>query len=453
MRVRVEALGREMPSGASGDTALRIAKLLVRIWRRLLPLGSRRLRLWVFLRHRFAEPSTTEATATQFIRSPSKPEVFDKLPPPGRLAGRSVRILVLKLDHIGDLIVSFKPCLLLRQAWPEAEITLVCGSWNRQLAEALCCFDTIHTCDFFGASFGANASQMGPDGLTAFQELSLGPFDIAIDLRHDDDNRILLAYVDARFRVGFATSVPEVTLDLSLPNLESGMTSGALHAETRLALLIFLTVQTFAPPHWPVAKILLGGRKASRLFEDGPIVGIGIGAGRPIREWGSDRFATLMAAMISRRKCRFVLLGSADDHAEAEMIAANLPSGSCVNLAGAVPLNDLPRKISGLDLYIGNDTGPTHLAALLDIPTINIFSGISDIDVWRAVGKQVVTISSPAPCAPCRLSELRDCKNGHICMAGITVDYVLQEALRLLDSNRHVTHSVHSTERLHAAAY
>jgi ADP-heptose:LPS heptosyltransferase len=423
------------------------------MWRRLLPLGSRRLRLWMLLRHRLAARSSAKAAANQGIRSASKPEVFDKLPPPGRLAGRSVRILVLKLDHIGDLIVSFKPCLLLREAWPEAEITLVCGSWNRQLAEALCCFDAIHTCDYFGPSFGPSASRMGPDGLTAFQKLSLGRFDIAIDLRHDDDNRILLAYVDARFRVGFATSIPEVTLDLSLPNLEGGIASGALHAETRLALLIFLTVQTFAPPHWPVAKILLGGRKASRLFEDGPIVGVGIGAGRPLRKWGADRFVSLMAAMISRRKCRFVLFGGPDDHAEAEMIAANLPSGSCVNLAGTVALSDLPRKICGLDLYIGNDTGPTHLAALLDIPTINIFSGISNIDVWRAVGKQVVTISSPAPCAPCRLGELRDCKNGHICMAGITVDYVLQEALRLLDSNRQVTHSVHPTERLHAAAY
>ena len=53
------------------------------------------------------------------------------------------RILLLKLDHIGDLVLAMRAMLRIRKAWPDAHITLVCGPWNVALARQLGLFDRI----------------------------------------------------------------------------------------------------------------------------------------------------------------------------------------------------------------------------------------------------------------------------------------------------------------------
>jgi ADP-heptose:LPS heptosyltransferase len=56
----------------------------------------------------------------------------------------------------------------------------------------------------------------------------------------------------------------------------------------------------------------------------------------------------------------------------------------------------LSQRIAGASCYIGNDSGPTHLAAQLGVPTIALF-GPSDRRVWRPVGPAVTVIAPPTP--------------------------------------------------------
>jgi ADP-heptose:LPS heptosyltransferase len=412
--------------GTADETALRLAKRIVRVWRWLVPPYSRRANAWNWLRQRRARLSHAPSV------DPPPPLVFDALP----TVGPRARILVLKLDRIGDMIVALRSFLMLRRAWPEAHITLVCAPGNRLLAQRVRCFDEIIGCDFLRPS-RIDETRGYAARIALFRSLPLGHYDIAIDLRHDDDaTRILLMHVDARYRIGFVSADPKVVLDLALPNLEL-LSNGtpapyALHAETRLMQLASLAIHVFTPPDSLAATALLDGAPASRLFARGPIIGIAPGAGRPICEWGTARFAQLMAILGTKLDCRFVLLGDDQDRSAAALLAATRPPGHAINKAGDIPLEELAWLLHGLDLFIGNDTGPTHLAALLGVPTVNIFPGISNIKAWRAAGARTVTISAPTPCAPCHLSDLDDCRHEHACMTGITVDYVAAAALRLL---------------------
>jgi ADP-heptose:LPS heptosyltransferase len=161
-------------------------------------------------------------------------------------------------------------------------------------------------------------------------------------------------------------------------------------------------------------------------------VGLAPGTGNPIKQWGVERFSRVARALNTEAGCRFVLIGGEADKADASLIAAALPPDQCINAAGKHDISDVPRALAAMDLFIGNDTGTTHMAALLGIPTINIFSGVVDINVWRAKGPNVVTLYAPVPCAPCRLGKREDCPYGQACLTSISEDDVVTNALLLL---------------------
>jgi len=132
------------------------------------------------------------------------------------------RILVLKADHIGDLLIADPAIVLLRQLFPDARLELVCGTWNVGLAKRLGRFDAIHGIDLFHPLSGEQikepvaeeARRNGAEQLTA---LALGPFDLAVDLRYDTDTRALLRNVDARVYAGLGSFSEFPFLDIIVP--------------------------------------------------------------------------------------------------------------------------------------------------------------------------------------------------------------------------------------------
>lgn len=86
-------------------------------------------------------------------------------------------------------------------------------------------------------------------------------------------------------------------------------------------------------------------------------------------------------------------------------------------------------------LYVGNDSGLTHLAAAAGCPTIALF-GASDPDIWRPLGPNVAVITgdqaTDSACAPCHpnAATVKDCKSA--CMSAISVQKVFQQCLDML---------------------
>jgi ADP-heptose:LPS heptosyltransferase len=128
----------------------------------------------------------------------------------------SRRLLVLKLDHYGDFLIGLPALKRLRQAFSADHITVVCGSWNAELARRVGIADEVRTYDFFPEN-GALWSGQPFEDLPRFREVCRGDFDIAIDLRADEDTRFLLEHVEATTRCGIGLRARYPFLDIVLP--------------------------------------------------------------------------------------------------------------------------------------------------------------------------------------------------------------------------------------------
>ena len=144
------------------------------------------------------------------------------------------RIIVFKVDHIGDFVLAGSALADLRRACPNAHLTLVCGSTTRELAISLGLFDDIVTFDFYPLGVDAPGSK-GHADYTSIRHHVSGAYDLAIDLRHDPDTRPLLDHIDANIRIGFEADKLAYPLDLSLPRFDERPPVPAFHAACRNA--------------------------------------------------------------------------------------------------------------------------------------------------------------------------------------------------------------------------
>jgi ADP-heptose:LPS heptosyltransferase len=419
------------------EPALIIAEYLTALRRRMAPPGSARERL---LRTLYMPViSYLQAHRGRMRVGPSPvPTVVRWARPGGRQQElpANPRILVLKLDHIGDFVVALSAFEHLRAVFPDASITLVCGSWNKGWAEALGLFDTVLTFDFFTTT---NAEWRGASAerLHAFDALKLPHYDLAVDLRHDPDTRPLLARVDATFRAGFAAPPGPGGgdgLDIALPDMEHispAVASGRpVHADLRLLLLATAVTATFRPgPHLALRLLEGAGRPVPATR---PFAILAPGAGSPIRMWPIDRLIAVGRALHERHGFEIVVTGGPANQADGQAIVNALPPGSARNLAGRVSLTDLPHLIRDAQIYVGYDTGTTHLAAALDVPTVAIISGVPALDVWHTKGERTIVVAGRMPCSPCYLKRARQCPYGVACLDVISVKEVLAACGTLL---------------------
>ena len=111
------------------------------------------------------------------------------------------------------------------------------------------------------------------------------------------------------------------------------------------------------------------------------------GSGSPAKNWPPDRFAAFAHAHAGTRPWLLVI-GPADEDAAAPLRA----------LRGSVPVREVPIRVLGAllgraGLYVGNDSGVSHLAAAAGAPTLALF-GPTDPAVWAPVGPGVETVRS-----------------------------------------------------------
>jgi ADP-heptose:LPS heptosyltransferase len=170
---------------------------------------------------KIAQPSWRLAAPGDGLMAPAEdPDVAAKgvLRSFQRPAGQGARrrILVLKLDHLGDFIIAMPTMRALREDFRDSEIALICGSWNLGFAQEIGVFDRIETYDFFPQDARVwDGKPHTPIG--EFQRVAAGRYDIAIDLRMPADTRFLLMHVDAATRCGLGSVTVAPYLDVALP--------------------------------------------------------------------------------------------------------------------------------------------------------------------------------------------------------------------------------------------
>ena len=112
------------------------------------------------------------------------------------------------------------------------------------------------------------------------------------------------------------------------------------------------------------------------------------GSGSPAKNWPAERFRGL-ADLVSRDRPWLLVEGPADGEAAAPLRRHR----------GAVGARGLPPRVLGAllgraGLYVGNDSGVSHLAAAFGAPTLALF-GPTDPATWAPVGRAVIALRSP----------------------------------------------------------
>jgi ADP-heptose:LPS heptosyltransferase len=116
------------------------------------------------------------------------------------------------------------------------------------------------------------------------------------------------------------------------------------------------------------------------------------GSGSPKKCWPLDRFRRVIEALGERGLGGFLVSGEAEAGREADLDALPLPSGW--RRLVRPPLSDLARLLRSAAVYIGNDSGPTHLAAACGAETIAVFRD-EFAAAWAPFGRGTV-LSAPS---------------------------------------------------------
>jgi hypothetical protein len=158
-------------------------------------------------------------------------------------------------------------------------------------------------------------------------------------------------------------------------------------------------IHTVGPPAsrsrqelWQRERIHDLARIAPRINPRGPIL-CHIGAGSPDKRWPLDRWAGLIPTLRTPDTDVIAIAGEAERD---RLTPADLAAFSTLNGCFIDSLDDLAALTAAARLFIGTDTGPTHLAAQLGIPTLALF-GPTDPATWSPIGPAIRILAPDSP--------------------------------------------------------
>ena len=356
------------------------------------------------------------------------------------LAAEGVReILVLRLDRIGDVLMSLPALADLRQAYPAARIRLAVGRWSEEIARRAPVDDVlVWSAPWVGRpSEGAEKRRVL---WRAARRLRADRVDLAFDLQGDVRAAWLMALTGARERVGYANTggarllTRVVPLDETVSWVEQNRRAIAAAAGPA-ARGGGARVELLRDPDRQRAREILA---AEGLDGRRPLVGLHASGGRPVKQWAPGRWREVADRLQREFGAAVVLTGTAADRPLAEEVARGL--GGVRDLTGRLSLIESLSVIGALDLLLSADTGPMHMAAAVGTPSVSVF-GPSDPRRYfsggtGAPGTRHVVVQPDLWCAPCNLIRRppHEClgPEGPECLRLVTVDDVHAAAAGLL---------------------
>jgi len=162
------------------------------------------------------------------------------------------------------------------------------------------------------------------------------------------------------------------------------------------------------------------------------LVGVAPGSARSATAWPAERFAAVGNALLSEfRNVVLLAIGGSSEQTLCDRLCAAWGPRSH-NLAGRLSVFGSASVMSRCATFIGNDSGPTHLAAMLGIPCVAIFSARNAPGQWAPLGRHHVVLEERPECAGCMLDDcVHEAKK---CLTRIETSRVLREAISLIES-------------------
>lgn len=167
---------------------------------------------------------------------------------------------------------------------------------------------------------------------------------------------------------------------------------------------------------------------------DHVLVGVGPGSGRSSTKWPAERFAAVGHALLDQfRNLVLLAIGGSSERRLCDELCTSWGPRSH-NLAGRLSVLGSASILSQCTTFIGNDSGPTHLAAMVGIPCVAIFSARNAPGQWQPLGPHHIVLEERPECAGCMLDECTH--EAKKCLTRIHITRVVREAVSLIESGR-----------------
>ncbi|MBI3088035.1 MAG: lipopolysaccharide heptosyltransferase II [Candidatus Omnitrophica bacterium] len=323
------------------------------------------------------------------------------------------RILVIRLDRIGDVVLSTPVLQALRDAYPRAFLAMMVRPVCRELVEGNPCVNEVLLYDKDGRHRGILSTIRFARGLRRHH------FDTALVLHPTNRSHWIPWLAGIPVRIGYDRKSGWL-LTHRVPHRKQ---EGARHeAEYAVEMLRVLPAPDGGPgglepprvlsPYVPIHPAAEAG--VARLFQErgvdgaSPLVALHPSASDASKRWPAERFAQLADRLVESCGARVVLVAGPDDARHARAVEQAMRRRP-LNAAGALSVGELAVLLARCRLLVSNDSGPVHVAAAVGTPVVALFGRCQpgvNATRWRPLGPRHVVLDTSDPSRFTAIAEL-----------------------------------------------
>lgn len=326
----------------------------------------------------------------------------------------------------GDVLLTTPLLAALDAAFPAAQITYATGAWSRAALDGNPHVDRVLTLP----------GPMRPGTwLALVRRLRSRRFDLAVIPERSPLPQVLAAAARIPRRVGLDSGGRGFALTDPVP------VTGVRH-ETDRALDLANALRLAVPPRHPTYSPSEASReKVTELLDAHAITdpfivvhpggGDNPGVSMPTKRWPPERFAATAAALARTYAHQVVVTGGPADVNAARACAAAMPL-PVLNLAKRLTWDEHAALAERARLYLGNDSGATHLAVAVGAPTVVVF-GPTDPAMYGPLDGVSEAVWSTECAEAAERGDLTRARGSDRCIDSITVDQVAAAAARVIE--------------------
>jgi heptosyltransferase-3 len=352
-----------------------------------------------------------------------------------KLISKNIRsILLIQLGDIGDVVWATPTFLAVKEAYPQANVSVLLRESFGSLLEA---DPHIHKI-FEVKQYKGNFLKRAGDQLAFIRDLRREHFDLVFDLRLDDRGVFMAFLSGAPIRVSIAHRglwQKQFFSHLVAPPSSDKRIYGAAEQSLQIVKEFGIDTKDTIPKLLvsekvkKIVKQLLdheGVTAVNRWITLNPF------SRWQYKEWGYEKWVQIIDWLWEEYGISTVLVGAPEEKEKSIDIVKKC-SGRVFNLTGRTTLSELAAVLNLSSLHIGVDSAAPQIAAAVGTPTITIY-GPSEWLVWAPIGETHSVVTPDCDCAPC---HQKGCDGSGIskCLEELAVDKVKGAIQGFLDHN------------------
>ncbi|MDE0555173.1 MAG: lipopolysaccharide heptosyltransferase II [Candidatus Poribacteria bacterium] len=334
------------------------------------------------------------------------------------------KMLVIRVDGIGDLLNSTPAISLLRENYPSAEITVLVRPLNAPVLMGNPDVDRTLIFARDGEHRGLKAR------LRFYRELRREGFQLVVAMQTAMWSHLVALLSGAPYRLGRYQKRFRSTLTHAW---HGKYPKGETHEVDRNLELVQLIckgegtrkLKFFMLPNeidTAKARLVSWGIGANTF-----LIGIHPGGSSFDKRWPERQYAELADRLVQQHNATILLLHGPEEAALADNIQQAMQSRAIVQAPETI--RELGALLCCCNLVVCNDSGPMHLAAALDVPMVAVF-GPTDHIAWHPLSENAAVVRRDMPCWPCSAHK---CKIGWECTKKLPVEPVWEATTKTIE--------------------